>query len=45
MSKCKNQSGWYIDYENYAYEWTLHIWKDNGVTIDIWLLIESKDIL
>jgi hypothetical protein len=46
MSKCKNQSVWYIfDYDNCAYEWTLHIWKDNGVMVDIWLLIKSKDNL
>ncbi len=46
MSKRTRQSvGFTLDEDKYPYTWTLNVLQDNGIMIDIWLLMESKDNL
>lgn len=46
MSKCTSHSvGFTLDEDKYPYKWTLNVLQDNGIMVDIWFPMESKDNL
>jgi hypothetical protein len=46
MSKCTHHIvGFTLDEDKYPYKWTLNVLQDNGIMVDIWFLMESKDNL
>jgi hypothetical protein len=46
MSKWKNQNVWFIlNLDKHAYKWTHNESKENGIMVDIQLVMDSKDNL